>query len=122
MRRRSCRTGWASTWICGQLLRVALLRRMPYVMSRGDENPAPHKATAHLLTGGAFRVSRNSIYAGGTTGLLGLAVLLDTATGVAVVFLLGLLAHSSAVAEETYLEEKFGDEYREYRSRVRRLI
>ncbi|MGH2953783.1 MAG: methyltransferase family protein [Solirubrobacterales bacterium] len=33
-------------------------------MLRGDENPAPHKATAHLLTGGAFRVSRNPIYAG----------------------------------------------------------
>ncbi|MGH2953782.1 MAG: hypothetical protein ACRDK9_07125 [Solirubrobacterales bacterium] len=49
-------------------------------------------------------------------------MLLDTATGVAVVVLLGLLAYSSAGAEEPYLEEKFGDEYREYRSRVRRLI
>ncbi|MGH2847722.1 MAG: methyltransferase family protein [Thermoleophilaceae bacterium] len=101
---------------------VGLFGWAQVTMLRGDENPAPHKATAHLLTGGAFRVSRNPIYAGGTTGLLGLAVLLDTATGVAVVVLLGLLAHSSAVAEEPYLEEKFGDEYREYRSRVRRLI
>ena len=36
--------------------------------------------------------------------------------------LLGLLAHSAAVAEERYLEGKFGDQYREYRSRVRRGI
>ena len=104
------------------ILGVGLFGWAQATMLRGGENPAPHKATAHLLTSGAFRVCRNPIYAGGTTGLLGLAVLLDTATGVAVVVLLGLLAHSSAVAEEPYLEEKFGDEYREYRSRVRRLI
>jgi protein-S-isoprenylcysteine O-methyltransferase Ste14 len=49
-------------------------------------------------------------------------VLLDTVTGLGVVVLLGLLAHSAALAEEGYLEAKFGDEYREYRSRVRRGI
>jgi len=71
---------------------------------------------------GASSTPEAGIASGGTAALLGLAVLLDTATGVAVVVLLGLLAHSSAVAEESYLEEKFGDEYREYRSRFRRLI
>ena len=86
------------------------------------ENPAPHTSTGRLVTGGAFRVSRNPIYTGGTIGLFGLAVLLDTATGLGVVVLLGLLAHSAALAEERYLEAKFGDEYREYRSRVRRGI
>jgi len=32
------------------------------------------------------------------------------------------MAIISAVAEEPNLEEKFGDEHREHRSRVRRLI
>ena len=91
-------------------------------MLRGGENPAPHKSTAHLVTGGPFRFSRNPIYAGGTTALLGLAVVLDTATGIAVAVLLGLLAHSVAVAEERYLGAKFGDDYSEYRSRTRRWI
>jgi protein-S-isoprenylcysteine O-methyltransferase Ste14 len=86
------------------------------------ENPAPHTSTARLVTGGALRLSRNPIYTGGTIGLFGLAVLLDTATGMAVALLLGLLARSAALAEEPYLEAKFGDEYREYRSRVRRWI
>ena len=89
---------------------------------RGGENPAPHTSTARLVTAGAFGVSRNPIYAGGTIGLLGLAVLLDTATGLAIVMLLGLLARSVALAEERYLEAKFGGEYREYRSHVRRWI
>ena len=91
-------------------------------MFSGGEHPDPRKVTDRLVTSGAFRVSRNPIYAGGTTGLLGLALLLDTATGVAVAVVLGLLAHTLVTPEESYLEAKFGDEYREYRSRVRRWI
>ena len=91
-------------------------------MARAGENPLPHTSTARLATGGAFRLSRNPIYTGGTTGLFGLAVLLDTVTGLGAVVLLGLLARSVALAEERYLEARFGDEYREYRSRVRRWI
>src|SRR5215216_804979 len=75
-----------------------------------------------LGVGIPLRVSRNPIYAGGTAALLGLALLLDTATGAAVVVILGLTAPTLAVAEERFLEAKFGDEYREYRSRVRRWI
>jgi protein-S-isoprenylcysteine O-methyltransferase Ste14 len=86
------------------------------------ESPDPFKPTARLLTGGALRVSRNPIYAGGTTALLGLAILLDTATGLGVVVVLALLADNLARTEERYLEAKFGDEYREYRTRVRRWI
>ena len=54
--------------------------------------------------------------------MLGLALLLDTATGLGVVVVLALLADNLARTEERYLEAKFGDEYREYRSRVRRWI
>ncbi len=89
---------------------------------RGGENPAPHKSTGHLITGGAFGVSRNPIYTGGTIALVGLAVLLDTATGIAVAVILGVLAYTVARAEERYLEGKFGEEYREYRSRVRAWV
>ena len=86
------------------------------------ESPDPFKPTERLLTDGALGVSRNPVYTGGTIALLGLAILLDTATGVAVVILLGLLAANLVVAEERYLEAKFGDEYRAYKSRVRRWL
>jgi protein-S-isoprenylcysteine O-methyltransferase Ste14 len=91
-------------------------------LTESGESPNPFKPTEHLLTGGALRLSRNPIYAGGTVALLGLALLLDTATGLAVVVLLAVGAHILAVQEERYLEARFGDGYREYRSRVRRWI
>jgi protein-S-isoprenylcysteine O-methyltransferase Ste14 len=89
-------------------------------LSRQGESPNPWKPTDRLITEGALRISRNPIYAGGTIGLLGLALLLDTATGAAVVVVLALLAHNITLAEERYLESRFGEEWREYRSRVRR--
>ena len=91
-------------------------------LMQSGESTDPFKPTERLLTGGALRLSHNPIYAGGTVALLGLALLLDTATGLAVVVVLALGAHVLAVQEERYLEAKFGDEYREYRSRVRRWI
>lgn len=91
-------------------------------LSRRGESPDPFKPTGQVLTGGALRVSRNPIYTGGTIGLLGLALLLDTAAGVAVVVVLALTAHNLVLAEERYLEQKFGDEYRAYRSHVRRWL
>jgi protein-S-isoprenylcysteine O-methyltransferase Ste14 len=89
---------------------------------RKGETPNPAKATARLVTSGPYRFSRNPIYTGGTVGLLGLALLLDTATGVAVVVALWLGARHLTLAEERYLEAKFGEEWREYRARVRRWI
>lgn len=91
-------------------------------LKRGDESPDPRTTTDRLITSGAFRLSRNPIYLGGTTGLLGLALLLDTLTGVAVAAALGITAHVMILNEEPYLDAKFGEEWRSYASRVRRWI
>lgn len=91
------------------------------LLGRG-ESPDPRKATGQLVSSGSYRFSRNPIYTGGTVGLLGLALLLDTATGVAVVVALALVVYTLTLAEERYLDAKFGDQWRQYRSRVRRWI
>ena len=89
---------------------------------RRDESPHPGKPTSHLVTDGPYRFSRNPIYAGGIMGLIGLAIALDTATGLAVAVILALGVRQIVNAEEKYLETKFGDEWRAYRARVRRWV
>jgi protein-S-isoprenylcysteine O-methyltransferase Ste14 len=91
-------------------------------LSRQGESPYPYRPTERLLTDGALRISRNPIYTADLLTLLGLAVVLDTATGLAVVAAIAVLAKNVVKAEERYLEAKFGDDYREYRSRVRRWL
>jgi protein-S-isoprenylcysteine O-methyltransferase Ste14 len=89
---------------------------------RRNESPNPGKATNHLITDGPYRFSRNPIYAGGILGLTGLAIALNTATGLAVAVVLALGVRQMVIAEERYLEAKFGDEWRDYRARVRRWV
>jgi protein-S-isoprenylcysteine O-methyltransferase Ste14 len=85
-------------------------------------NPLPNRPTERLLTGGAFGVSRHPLCAGETGGLVALAVLLDTVIGLAIALIAALYARSVAIAEERYLEARFGEEYRAYREHVRRWI
>jgi protein-S-isoprenylcysteine O-methyltransferase Ste14 len=86
------------------------------------ENPLPGRPTARLLTSGAFGVSRHPLYAGETGGLLALALVLNTAVGLAIALVAAVFARSVVIAEERYLEARYGDEYRAYRKRVRRWI
>lgn len=89
---------------------------------RRNEDPNPGKPTNHLITAGPYRFSRNPIYAGGILGLTGLAIAINTATGFAVAVILALGVRQMVIAEERYLEAKFGDEWRQYRARVRRWV
>ena len=76
-----------------------------------------------LVTSGPFRISRNPIYLGMAAILLGVAVLLGTlvtfAFPVLFVMLIGFLI---IPGEERNLEKIFGEQYREYKKRVRRWI
>lgn len=88
----------------------------------GTEVPPSRPATA-LVRGGPYRFSRNPMY-------LGMLILL-VAAGLAI-GLLWTIALAPAVfvvmdravipREEAYLERRFGDEYRLYRSEVRRWL
>jgi protein-S-isoprenylcysteine O-methyltransferase Ste14 len=82
----------------------------------------PEKAT-HLVVTGMYRYSRNPMYVGGTLLLLALAILLDDALALLPVpFYAVWLNYFQIIPEERALEQLFGDEYREYKSRVRRWI
>lgn len=83
----------------------------------------PFEESSALVTTGVFGVSRNPMYLGMTLILLGIGILLGSVTPLAVVIALPILLDRVFITpEERMLEDAFGDQFREYRERVRRWI
>jgi len=83
----------------------------------------PFEQSSHLVTNGLYRFSRHPMYAGMVLVLVGLAVLLGSITPAVVIPAFVLVIKKTFVdAEETALEETFGDAYLEYKHRVKRWI
>jgi protein-S-isoprenylcysteine O-methyltransferase Ste14 len=90
---------------------------------RAGTPPEPHKATTAIVTSGPYRVSRNPIYLSFTLVQLGIAIW--AGSGWILVLLLPVLVlmnYGVIAREERYLDRKFGDEYFNYRRRVRRWM
>ncbi len=92
-------------------------------MTKVHTSPDPHQTVAALVTGGPYRFTRNPIYLGFFSIYLGFTLLAGTLWGlIASPFLFWTVTHAIIHAEEVYLDEKFGEQYKEYRSRVRQWI
>jgi protein-S-isoprenylcysteine O-methyltransferase Ste14 len=104
-------------------LALALVAWAIATMTRAGSNVPTSLPTTTIVDAGPYRFTRNPIYLGMVLGLIGLAIafnslwLLLTLAPFAVVIRYGVVAR-----EEAYLERKFGDLYRRYRSRVRRWL
>lgn len=80
---------------------------------RSDRRPR------RLVTDGPYARTRNPMYLAGIVILLGLAVLLGSLASVLAPLGYGAVAHRLFLpAEERVMEERFGDEYAEYRDSV----
>jgi protein-S-isoprenylcysteine O-methyltransferase Ste14 len=81
----------------------------------------PSQPTSALATTGMFTRTRNPMYVGGSLVLLGIAIgfALEWVLLLLVVSL-PLLHYGIILREERYLERKFGDEYRRYKTKVPR--
>lgn len=85
----------------------------------------PHKPdnSRSLVTGGMYRFSRNPMYLALLFILLAYASYLGNAAAfVLLPFYILYMNRYQIIPEEKVLEEKFGAEYREYHSRVRRWL
>jgi len=92
-------------------------------LSKQGQPSAPSVATTTIVDGGMFRYSRNPLYAGLATCYCGLSFAIDNAWLLALLPITLIAIQIALIApEEHYLEEKFGDEYRAYKKRVRRWI
>jgi protein-S-isoprenylcysteine O-methyltransferase Ste14 len=92
-------------------------------MSRTGTNIRPDRPTTAIVTDGPFRFTRNPLYVAGTGIYVSITLLVDALWPlVLLVPLLVVLAKGVIAREERYLEGKFGDTYRNYKSRVRRWL
>jgi protein-S-isoprenylcysteine O-methyltransferase Ste14 len=79
--------------------------------------------TTTIVTSGPYRFTRNPIYVGMLAVLIGLAIALNTAWLLVALAAFFLVIRFGVIArEEAYLERKFGEVYRSYKSRVRRWL
>lgn len=94
-----------------------------YEFKQTHQNPSPRTPTPELVMRGPYRISRNPMYLGLGLFQIGLGLLLDNLW----VSLLTVPAwitvqYIAILPEEAYLEQRFGDQYRQYRATVRRWI
>ena len=92
-------------------------------MKRAGTNVDPREPTTAIVTGGPYRFTRNPLYLSTTLiygGITTLANALPAALLLPIV--LAIMRRGVIEREERYLERKFGDEYLDYKARVRRWI
>lgn len=83
----------------------------------------PFEPSSVLVTTGAFQYTRNPMYVGFILALTGIALLLRSLTPFVVIPVFAVLITAVFIrAEEHMLQEEFGQEFQEYRQKVRRWI
>src|SRR6476660_463205 len=103
------------------ILAVAIAMWGRSTMHAAGTNISPLKPANLIVTTGPFRFTRNPLYLGITLLYLGLTLISDTWWGMICLLPLLVVMHNGVVLrEEHYLEQKFGETYRNYRSSVRR--
>lgn len=107
-------------WILAGLLLMgwALL-----TFRRAATSPIPHRPTTALTGDGPYHLTRNPMYLGMALVSIGVSLAGNAlwpllSVPVALVLIDRLVIRK----EERYLEMKFGDQYRDYRKRVRRWL
>jgi protein-S-isoprenylcysteine O-methyltransferase Ste14 len=112
---------WAGVTLC--LVGAALILWGIAAMRRAKTNIYPGLPATALVVSGPFRLTRNPIYVALVILFVGLSLEVNMAWGFVVLVPLLLVMHYGVILrEERYLEGKFGESYRQYRSAVRRYL
>ena len=91
--------------------------------SYGRGTPAPLDAPKKLVVRGLYRFTRNPMYVGVLTVILGWAALYRSWSLIIYALPVGTMFHLFIVLyEERYLRREFGGEYDDYRARVPRWL
>jgi protein-S-isoprenylcysteine O-methyltransferase Ste14 len=113
-------------WVLGGVLVAAgfaLLASFNTSFSRKGTAVEPWKPTTAIVTGGAYRLTRNPAYLGMALVYVGIALLAQALwVLVPLPVVLAVIDRGVIAREERYLEGKFGREYLDYKTSVRRWI
>jgi protein-S-isoprenylcysteine O-methyltransferase Ste14 len=92
-------------------------------MKATGTNVDPMLPATAIVTSGPFRFSRNPLYLALTLIYCGVTLAFNTWWGIVVLVPLLIIMHRGVVLrEERYLDQKFGETYRQYRAKVRRYL
>jgi len=114
--------GQAAGWLVF-ILCFLLLLWSARTFARSGENIRIEKPTNSLVISGPFRFSRNPIYITLPLAYIGLSLVFNSYWPL--LFLppaLVIMQFGVIQREEAYLEELFGQDYRDYKARVRRWL
>jgi protein-S-isoprenylcysteine O-methyltransferase Ste14 len=117
---------FAGSWTLGWVIvAVALILPLWSFLTFHRANTAvnPYRPTTSIVTTGPFRFSRNPMY--GALLVIQAAFSLNMHNLWQLIMVLpmwAILRYGVIAPEERYLEEKFGEEYRQYKARVRRWV
>lgn len=112
-------------WLGGAIAVLSLVAGLwgERTMKAAGTNVRPDKPTLAIVDRGPFAYSRNPLYLSVVGLFVGVGVALTSPAFLAFVVPMALVLHYGVISrEEEYLEEKFGEVYRDYKARVRRWI
>ena len=89
---------------------------------RGGGGPGIEKPPERVVTDGAYAYLRNPMYLGHLIFMLGLAITFSSWLAFALFIFHAGWFHVRVLRDEERLEARFGDPYRQYRTRVKRWI
>ena len=116
----------ARYWVGGIICVVAILVLAVWpirLFAKIEQDPAPWTGTPELIVTGPYKFTRNPMYLMMVLVCIGFSIILDEAWVFVLAPVCGIVVYLVAIRhEEKYLEEKFGDNYREYKKNVRRWI
>jgi protein-S-isoprenylcysteine O-methyltransferase Ste14 len=113
--------GWLGAMVF--VLALALVAWAIGTITRAGSNVPTNRPTTAVVESGPYRFTRNPIYLGMFLGLVGLSIAFNNLWLLMMLVPFALVIRYGVVArEEAYLEHKFGNVYRGYRSRVRRWL